>query len=78
MLDVLSIAIDTGVYSQGKVLNNFFAKLYVHTIGKAGHRLFKSARYSDIIKSAFAELVKYHIFSVFMISRISLFLLLPS
>ena len=40
MLDVLSIAIDTGVYSQGKVLNNFFAKLYFHTIGKPGNRLF--------------------------------------
>ena len=37
MLDVLSIAIDTGVYSHGKVLNNFFAKLYVHTIGYHGH-----------------------------------------
>ena len=44
MLDALSIALDTGVYSHGKVLYNFFAKLYVHTIGKAGHRLFEVSK----------------------------------
>ena len=44
MLDVLSIAIDTGVYSHGKVLNNFFAKLYIHTIGKHGHWLFELSK----------------------------------
>ena len=37
ILDAHPIAIDTGVYSHGKVLNNFFAKLYVHTIGYHGH-----------------------------------------
>ena len=44
MFDMLSIAIDTGVYSKDKDVNNFFAKLYVHTIGKPGHRLFEVSK----------------------------------